>query len=887
MVGNSGLRGHTQRNQQDLIKNSMVEFVITCRLAFSRVGQTLAEAHKVIHLQSTGLRLEATAATEKLFCTSKLRYHALFLDEAIDIWTQRRVMEARTNGSIVGFSFTSDESPPSMNRFNGFRFQVTNVYFLLFQPEHVWDDAAYEDEYPFSRERHLTDVKHCPQKTGSGTMEVVESQFHSKGFSRYEAVSGTGDGGGENEGMHGVHALLECENDSYVRRRCFGHFAWRISANAQGVKQFEVMQTKTNALCTYVHDGISWSRLKCIACQSVEEGGLALVVEGTEQWQTLFGVDPPKIMDNRPECTLAFLEWVIHKQECLAQLIVHDFRTRDLKEHPLVEKTITDAKENALRWIDAVMYRKSLYLYYFAKSKEYITMDRTFEELADKAEKILWGVKVDEDVLQVVRLTWTDLDSLGWRPQVELSWVELCALLALGKDVAADMLEELDAYRFQVACTMAAYVKGTLDNFQKSMWTSAGILSKRPAQAKLSARLFRAHLQQLAPHAMTRYERHFYDDQTLMEQLEHFGNREPPVVVWRGKGRYAALFKFLAVRFLGQPDSVLSNEGVHAQWQSIANTLRKVSWKLLNALLKLHAYLQYFGALPDPEKDGLLQIIQEVRRGYWLQMKQLRLGGCPSGMRWAEMYKRRFNLCYTDISLLKASLGAYTGVGSTFESSRYNHIRDIFELHTFYRLSLLTARHYFYVAETKSFHGRAVPAEGESQGRPLVICWFEPLEETIDGTLLAPVTGAGGGVALKLSLCSIAEIARASGDFRTVPENCSKRGEEIMLEESFLSHGLVTYQSRQLGGDLEDQWKFVVSSEQDAEDNFFLNTPVSDLTKFQLARTLQLRENLTEQQCRILWNRWSKAPLVALLQSPPVPAAPGPAAAALAKGLGI
>jgi hypothetical protein len=55
-----------------------------------------------------------------------------------------------------------------------------------------------------------------------------------------------------------------------------------------------------------------------------------------------------------------------------------------------------------------------------------------------------------------------------------------------------------------------------------------------------------------------------------MQQLNAFCDAVVLFVLWRGNGRYAALFVFLALRFLAQEDSVLNCEGVHAQWQWIA-----------------------------------------------------------------------------------------------------------------------------------------------------------------------------------------------------------------------------------------------------------------------------------------------------------------------------
>ena len=82
---------------------------------------------------------------------------------------------------------------------------------------------------PLRAERHLADIVNCTGKTGDATFKVIEQQCATKGALMVECVCGVGDGGGENEGVHGVHAICEALNSSYVRRRCFGHLPWRVA----------------------------------------------------------------------------------------------------------------------------------------------------------------------------------------------------------------------------------------------------------------------------------------------------------------------------------------------------------------------------------------------------------------------------------------------------------------------------------------------------------------------------------------------------------------------------------------------------------------------------------------------------------------------------------
>ena len=57
---------------------------------------------------------------------------------------------------------------------------------------------------------------------------VTEKQLSQVGLNGFDVCSGTGDGGGENEGHQGVHSYFENLNPGYVRRRCVPHIAWRI-----------------------------------------------------------------------------------------------------------------------------------------------------------------------------------------------------------------------------------------------------------------------------------------------------------------------------------------------------------------------------------------------------------------------------------------------------------------------------------------------------------------------------------------------------------------------------------------------------------------------------------------------------------------------------------
>ena len=61
------------------------------------------------------------------------------------------------------------------------------------------------------------------------------------------------------------------------------------------------------ALCAYLVDGITWSRLQDIAVLGPDKGGLGLFREGSSACKQTFVPAPATIITNRPETDLLFL----------------------------------------------------------------------------------------------------------------------------------------------------------------------------------------------------------------------------------------------------------------------------------------------------------------------------------------------------------------------------------------------------------------------------------------------------------------------------------------------------------------------------------------------------------------------------------------------------
>jgi hypothetical protein len=266
--------------------------------------------------------------------------------------------QARADGSLLGFAFASDESPPSETRYAGLRFQITYVYVAFMIPVQDWGKHDYVRAPPIRVERHLTDILNVNGKTGSETLKSILKQCATKGLFAEDCVCGVGDGGGENEGCAGVHSLMEMSQPSYVRRRCFGHLPWRVTD--AGLDSMGDVFVHLNAINVYLRDGTTWNRMKAICVHTRELGGIGLFAETSSQFQMLFKSSPPKIIEDRPECVSEFLTWLLPRQTALALLVSHDLDTRDLRfaQARVARDSLNDRMESLLRRVAQPLVKK-------------------------------------------------------------------------------------------------------------------------------------------------------------------------------------------------------------------------------------------------------------------------------------------------------------------------------------------------------------------------------------------------------------------------------------------------------------------------------------------------------------------------------------------------
>ena len=210
-----------------------------------------------------------------LVSPEKLNKHMLFLDGAVDRFTANKVFQMREEGRLAGVALASDESPPSAPRFSGLRFQVTCVYYGTFLPVPQWERCK---DPPIVTHGSLGDIMHCPGKKGVDVTRIMEKQLLRLGLNTFDVVSGTGDGGPENEGGTGVHSFFESVSPGYVRRRCLPHISWRVCDQAMRAADLEY-----NSIAAYLVDGITWSRLQDIGRLPRALGGVALFADCSQK----------------------------------------------------------------------------------------------------------------------------------------------------------------------------------------------------------------------------------------------------------------------------------------------------------------------------------------------------------------------------------------------------------------------------------------------------------------------------------------------------------------------------------------------------------------------------------------------------------------------------
>jgi hypothetical protein len=158
----------------------------------------------------------------------------------------------------------------------------------------------------------------APAKDGKTVNKIISKQLARFAATECDIISGTGDGGGENEGKHGIHAHYEAESGLYVRRRGLEHIAWTVCKS--GLEEAGALTQDLCIVAAYLHEGITWRRLQSIATSTAGQGGLGLMIVNSDRFVEVFNKSPPSLIDGRPETTLEFIRWLQPRQVVRAAL---------------------------------------------------------------------------------------------------------------------------------------------------------------------------------------------------------------------------------------------------------------------------------------------------------------------------------------------------------------------------------------------------------------------------------------------------------------------------------------------------------------------------------------------------------------------------------------
>ena len=603
------------------MKTNQVLYMLENRVTSRRCTSTVAGACELLQSLAPDDASACSRALDELVSRFTLSRHLLLLDGALDRCLSDRLLRMREEGRFAGVALATDESPPSQPRFRGLRFQITVFYIGTFENLSKWNSCK---DPPLIKSTCLADIMHCPGKKGVHVSKIIEKQLSRLGLNCFDVTSGTGDGGGENEGHEGVHAYFENLNPGYIRRRCLPHISWRTCDVA-----IRVSGLKYKALAAYLVEGITWTRLRELATRREADGGLELFREGSHECKQIFGISPSAIVETRPETDLNFLKLLEGKEHLL-----HMMATKDLEQRTLSADTraailsLADISARICRRILQEILERCQFLYYWSGKNPSVACETSWEDLMARAVSLILSLDITPEVLERFRVQESTLEAMVNRPK---TWVDLAVLQVVGEEalVAERLQESLDFHR-TVTDQAAAHLHLLADNTFRTPWLAAKLLSKDKDVARDAACSLVKHLSTTRPLNRTSFEKHVFTTQHLWQSLVEFSKAEPAVLLWHDDGRYESLFKFLSSGFLLGPDHVLDAERIHSRWQWSCRTKRSQKLQALNGTLRLMHYLENNQAFPS--HDELLPHLHAERLDHKFSMEALE-ADVPAGWR--------------------------------------------------------------------------------------------------------------------------------------------------------------------------------------------------------------------------------------------------------------
>ena len=320
----------------------------------------------------------------------------------------------------------------------------------------------------------MCDIVNCPNKKGSTVLHACEKQWARYGLYKDDCVGGTGDGGGENEGAEGLHSLLEDNRPDYVRRRCMGHFPRRVAD--QGLAASGDVYEAIKAISSYLHEGITWNRLKAISVKPELEGGIGVFNDGSEEFFAFFLPAPPKSMDERPDTTVAILGWLDRRPQILTRLVRHDIATRELqgKANKIARASLTNTTHQVMRRVLYIMLKKAMYVYYYIEKHVHVALNIPFDTLMANAKDIMTGTACDKYILEMINCSLDEVtDAVG-----DISgkhWVEVAVRMSPGLTAGEkdSLVEPAAEFHDKLATRMQAHLSLNAKSIMRSTWTAA------------------------------------------------------------------------------------------------------------------------------------------------------------------------------------------------------------------------------------------------------------------------------------------------------------------------------------------------------------------------------------------------------------------------------
>ena len=315
----------------------------------------------------------------------------------------------------------------------------------------------------------------------------------------------------------------------------------------------------------------------------------------------IFVNNPAAIILTRPETDLRFLKLLRGKEHKLFRLA-----TKDLELRPLLApgtkaavESLGDLNHRIQRVILLEILERCMFLLHWSVKHPKLSLDTSWDALVVKAVGIINDIAIDPRGLERFATTEEDLEALGERKPK--TWVELAVLEVLGDGALVDVfLDKALAFHAKVSTQASAHLNLVGENTYRTQWLSAKLLQSEANLAKDAASELLKYLVTTTPANRTPFEKHFLDTPELWRNLEAFSTAEPAVLLWRDKGKYERLFKFIAPRFLLAPDHVLDAERVHARWQWTCLLKRGIRFQGLNASLRLMHFLEHH-TMPSDE----------------------------------------------------------------------------------------------------------------------------------------------------------------------------------------------------------------------------------------------------------------------------------------------